>query len=446
MESSLEALRSRIRVPEGKSFLIGLSGGADSVALTMMLLPEIRKGTMRATAVHVNHGLRSTESDEDECFVRDLCSGIGIDCRVYRADLAGRHDEAAAREARYAFYRRALRETGADALLLAHNADDQAETFLMRLMRGSGPDGLQCMAEEQETDGICIFRPMLELGRDEIRNALRHDGIAWREDSSNQNKAYLRNRIRMELVPLMEEIVPGAVRHICTAAGLIRNDNEALQDAAREIIAAAAKGNLLGTDELENAPEAIRSRALRMWWRANGPKLDEHELSSDQTRQLTELLKSERGRVNLPGGYHAGRSNGFLHLTGPVRETPAPVEVSGPDTCFEGFRLTETPSEGTPGDGKRTQEVPAGFTAGCQIRTRKPGDRIRPFGSKGSRKLQDYLTDRKIPEPFRDRIPLLCKDDEVLLVCGVGAGDMPGWDIAANPVRLTWHGEMPWMK
>ena len=86
------------------------------------------------------------------------------------------------------------------------------------------------------------------------------------------------------------------------------------------------------------------------------------------------------------------------------------------------------------------------ITAGCQIRTRKPGDRIRPFGSKGSRKLQDYLTDRKIPEPFRDRIPLLCKGDEVLLVCGVGAGDIPGWDIAANPVRLTWHGEMPWMK
>ena len=246
-------------MPEGRC-LAGFSGGADSTAMMLLLAAERDNGRIQPEAVHVNHGLRSTESDEDECFVRDLCSGIGIDCRVYRADLAGRRDEAAAREARYAFYRRALRETGADALLLAHNADDQAETFLMRLMRGSGPDGLQCMAEEQETDGICIFRPMLELGRDEIRNALRHDGIAWREDSSNQNKAYLRNRIRMELVPLMEEIVPGAVRHICTAAGLIRNDNEALQDAAREIIAAAAKGNLLGTDELENAPEAIRSR------------------------------------------------------------------------------------------------------------------------------------------------------------------------------------------
>ena len=446
MESSIESLRSRIRVPEGRSFLIGLSGGADSVALTLMLLPEIRKGTIRAAAVHVNHGLRSTESDEDECFVRDLCSGLGIECLVYRADLSGRSDEAAARKARFAFFRQALHATGADTLVLAHNANDQAETFLMRLLRGSGADGLQCMAEEQETDGIRILRPMLELGRDEIRDALRHDAIAWREDSSNQNRAYMRNRIRMELIPLMEEIVPGAVRHICTAGGLIRNDNEALQDAAREMYAAAAKGDLLGTDELENAPEAIRSRILRMWWRANGPKLDEHELSSDQTRQLTELLKSERGKINLPGGYHAGRSNGFLHLTGPVRETPAPVEVSGPDTCFEGFRLTETPSEGNPGDGKRTQEVPAGFTAGCQIRTRKPGDRIRPFGSKGSRKLQDYLTDRKIPEPFRDQIPLLCRGDEVLLVCGVGAGDIPGWDIAAKPVRLTWNGEIPWMK
>ena len=380
MGNALANLCDRIRVPEGLFCLIGLSGGADSVALTTMLLPKIREGKIRAAAVHVNHGLRGAESDEDEGFVRGLCSAYGIDCFVYRADLSGRNDEAAAREARLAFFREALRETGADALLLAHHANDQAETFLMRLLRGSGAAGLQCMAEEQVTDGIRIIRPMLRLSREDIRDALRQDGITWREDSSNRNRAYLRNRIRMELIPLMEEIATGAVGHICGTAELIRIDNEALQMTAREIMTAEAKPDLPVTDELRNAPEAIQSRVLRMWWRASGPKLDEHELSSLQTEQLLNLLKSDKGKINLPGGYHAIRSSCFLHFTAPVPETPAPVEVNGPETHFSGYCLTETPSEGNPGDGKRTQEVPAGFKVGCQIRTMQPGDRIPVIG------------------------------------------------------------------
>ena len=444
--NAVERLRAGIHLPENGNYLIGLSGGADSVALTMMTAERIREGKIRAAAVHVNHGLRGAESEEDERFVRELCKELGISCHVYRANLSGRSDEAAAREARFACFRQALRETGADSLLLAHNADDQAETFIMRLLRGAGADGLQCMAEEQVTGGIRILRPLLTLGRDEIREALRADGVNWREDSSNRDKAYLRNRIRMELIPQMEGIAPGTVRRICEAARLIRKDNEALQNAARERLEAAAKADLLETGTLEKDPEAVQSRTLRMWWRANGPERDEHELSSDQTRQLITLLKSGKGKANLPGGYHAGRSPGFLHLSGPVRETPAPVEVSGPETRFQGFRLTETPSEGNPGDGKRTQEVPAGFTAGCEIRTRRPGDRIRPFGLNGSRKLSDYLTDRKIPEPFRDRIPLLCRGEEVLWVCGVGAGNVPRWNQEEKPVRLTWDGDIPWLK
>ena len=446
MGKALAQLRGRIRLPENGYYLTGLSGGADSVALTMMMLPEIREGRIRAAAVHVNHGLRGAESDGDERFAAEMCEKIGIQCLIYRPDLSGRSDEASAREARYGCFRKALRETGADGLMLAHHADDQAETFMMRILRGAGADGLQCMTEEQEADGFRILRPLLGLGRDEIREALRQDGIQWREDSSNRNNAYLRNRIRTELIPLMEEIAPGAVRRICETARLIRKDNEALQDAARGVYEEAARGDLLETEKTERVPEAVQSRILRMWWRASGPELDERELSSCQTRQLQELLKSERGKANLPGGYHASRSAGFLHLAGPARETPESVDVSGPETCFDGFKLTETPSEGNPGDGKRTQEVPAGFTEGCQIRTRRPGDRIRPFGCRGSRKLQDYLTDRKIPEPFRDRIPLLCRGNEVLLVCGIGSGGIPEWNGQDHPVRLTWHGEMPWMK
>ena len=119
--NALDGLRTGIRLPERGLLLIGLSGGADSVALTMMTASMIREGSVRAAAVHVNHGLRGAESDGDERFVRDLCKGLGIKCLVYRADLSGRSDEAAAREARFTCFRQAFRETGADALMLAHN-------------------------------------------------------------------------------------------------------------------------------------------------------------------------------------------------------------------------------------------------------------------------------------------------------------------------------------
>ena len=121
-----------------------------------------------------------------------------------------------------------------------------------------------------------------------------------------------------------------------------------------------------------------------------------------------------------------------------------PVPFIGKNVVFGEYRITISPSEGNPGDGKKTQEVPDGYFQGCEIRTRRPGDRIRPFGSTGSRKLQDYLTDRRIGEPFRDRIPLVCRGNEVLLVCGVGAGNIPRWNGDESPVRITWHGDMPW--
>ena len=173
MGEAVDALRRKLPPAEPGAYLLGLSGGADSVALLMMLLPAFREGRIRLEAVHVNHGLRGTESDGDEQFCDALCREAGVPLHIRRADLSGRRDEAAAREARFNLFRTVYAETGADALILAHHADDQAETFLMRLLRGAGPDGLSCMKEDQYTGGMRILRPMLSLRREEIRNALR---------------------------------------------------------------------------------------------------------------------------------------------------------------------------------------------------------------------------------------------------------------------------------
>ena len=444
MGEAIQALRAKMDpIPEGR-YLIGLSGGADSVALLTALLPDMRGKRIHAEAVHVNHGLRGAEADGDERFCGELCRREGVAMKAFRVDLAGRTDEAAARDARYGIFRNEYAAYGADGLILAHHADDQAETFLMRLLRGAGPDGLACMKADEQSGGLHILRPMLGLRRDEIREALQADGISWREDASNEDTAYLRNRIRRELMPEMERITGSAVEKISRAAMALGEDNRLLNDLSRDILGRIADGKRLDAAALAGEPAALRRRALRIWWTEEGPKLPEHALSAEQTAALDRLLDERKGKINLPGGTHAVRNGKYLFLTHEGEAEAAPVAVSGTKTVFGDYVLTVTASEGNPGDGKRTQEVPEGFIRDCVIRTRQAGDRIRPFGSGGSKKLQDYLTDRKIPEPFRDQIPLLCRKQEVLLVCGVGAGDIPKWTPEAVSVRLTWHGKMPW--
>ena len=445
MHDAIESLRNRLDfIPDGR-YLAALSGGADSTALLYMLLPDIRSGRLQVTAVHVNHGLRGAESDGDERFVAALCRREGVPLISRRVDLAGRRDEDAARKARFSAFLEATEEESAGAVILAHHADDQAETFLMRLLRGAGTTGLSCMKSRETAFGITLIRPMLSLRREEIREALRKDGIPWREDSSNLETDYLRNRIRQQLLPEMNRLAGDAVGRICGAVRRISEDDELLNREAAELTGRLAEGERIDAEALREVPAALRGRTLRMWWRANAPERKEHALSERQTAGLAELALMKRGKMNLPGGMFAVRGARYLHLTGSPVPPAEPVQVSFPKTRFGGYILKVSASEGSPGDGKRTQEVPAGFADGCEIRTRRPGDRIRPFGSAGSRKLQDYLTDRHVDEPFRDRIPLLCRGNEVLLVCGVGAGGIPAWTGEADSVRLTWSGDMPWM-
>ena len=444
MSSAVEELRGSIPPVQKGYYLLGLSGGADSVALLMILLPDIREGRIRLEAVHVNHGIRGTESDEDELFCAGLCSRVGIPFRACRADLAGKTDEASAREARFSFFRELTEQCGTDALMLAHNADDQAETFLMRLLRGAGPEGLSCMNAEDNRGGIRILRPILNLRRQEIRDALRNDGIRWREDSTNNDTFYLRNRIRMELIPVLEKFSSSAVKKISAAAGMISEEHQLLDRQARELLERYGKERMLDAEALACEAAPLQKRVIRLWWKRNAPELREHTLNAQQTETLAGLLYSTKGKINLPGGLYAVRAGRYICLKGDPDIQPETVPVSGSVIKYGSFTLTVGPSEGTPGDGKITQEVPEQLLEGCVIRTRLPGDRIRPFGSAGSKKLQDYLTDRKIPEPFRDQIPLLCKGKEVLMACGVGTGNVPRRESCESTVRLIWDGKMPW--
>lgn len=445
MNEIWEDLRHRMDpLPEGRA-LVGFSGGADSAALLTLLLLLREEGKLFPEAVHVNHGLRGAEAEADAEAAERFCREREIPFHLYRLSLGERRDENAAREGRYACFRACAEETGIRHLILAHQREDQAETFLMRLLRGAGPEGLGCMRPREEREGYTVLRPLLRLSGRELRRALEESGIPWREDRSNGEDVYLRNRIRHRLLPEMEELAPGAAERICRAAELIGEAADAARLRAERALADWGGGGYLLPEGLSGLEEAEKALVMRLWWRREGPLLPERNPDYQQTRSLVSLAEAAAGTVvNLPGGWRAERGRQALHLIPPERESLSPVPYDAAGCALGGIALRTEPSRGNPGNGRRAQEVPPGFPEGCEIRTRRPGDYIRPFGMEGRRSLQDYLTDRKIDAPWRDRLPLLCRGQEVLLAAGVGAGHIPAWKSDEEHIRLVWDGRMPW--
>lgn len=443
MPDKISELAASLLIPEGR-LLLGLSGGADSTALFHMLRGM---NGIELMAVHVNHGLRGAESDADEAFVRDLCDRWGVPLKCCRASPEGKTDELWAREARYAFFRQVMRETGADWLVLAHHQTDQAETLLEHLLRGTGLDGLCGMYRQSGPEGTRVLRPLLELTDAELRDALQSAGYTWREDSSNQSVRYLRNRVRHELLPLMEQMAPGATARLAATATVLQGDRDHLRLETADFLRKYAGEDWISLEPLRELDPGMRARVLRTWWQERCDGLcAERNLNKAATERLTGLCGLPKGSVaNLPGGTRAIRGAEHLHLRYAASPLPPePVAWSPDGVNFGAWRLETSASAGSPGNGAISQEMPEELPAGCVIRTRRTGDRIRPFGARGFQSLQDYLVNRRVDAAWRDRIPLLCRGDQVLLVCGVGAGDIPRWEQRPGIIRLTWKGNIPW--
>lgn len=422
------------------SVLAGVSGGADSMALMLLLLEKRKRGDVQLAAVHVNHGLRGEASDGDEAFVRVFCEAHGVPLYTYRLTPPDNPGEAWARAARYDAFAEAMKASGADCLCLAHHRDDQTETLLMHLMRGSGLDGLCGMRRESVMHGMRIVRPLLDASRAELVEYLEAHGQPWREDGTNAGDDYLRNRVRHQLTPLLEVLAPGASARIAATAQLLRQDQDVLQTQAADWLKAYPERRL-PVAELLAMQEGMRSRILRAWW------MREQGMTADASamRTLEALAESPVGtRLSLPGGRSGYRGWRYVHLDG----YDAPVAAQTVTGCGEypmgGCTVVISGSLGHYGDGCMTQEMPEALLDGCELRTRRAGDWISPFGMQGRQSMQDYFVNRHVDEPFRDSVPLLCKGSEVLLAIGVGAGALPRWHKEQKNVRITAGGKLPW--
>lgn len=423
---AVEASRERHGIAGG--VLVGLSGGADSVALLRALCALGQPSRLMLHAAYVHHGLRP-EAEEEADFCRALCDQLGVPFAVLRVQVPDSGSlEAAAREARYAALTAEMRRTDCTVLALAHHQDDQAETLLLHLLHGAGTAGMGGMAEYRAP----LWRPLLSLRRETLRAALTELGQPWREDASNADTAYARNYLRHCVLPQIEQAFPSAVSALSRSAELLRAENEDWITRADTWLRQYGSGgpwHFVLAEPLQMASVAFQRHILRRYAQRLGM-----ELAFSHVEALRDLLRQPPGSAcNLPGDAHALRTRERLHFLTPDRQSAV-----WPRTLFR-----VEPFESQTGDGKRTQAFPAEIWERAVLRTREQGDRIVPFGMKGRRRLKDFFLDHGIDEPFRQDWPLLCDGSDVLWVVGVGASERARLRPGQAGVFVTFTGDLP---
>jgi len=437
----------------GQHVLAAVSGGPDSVALLAALCRLRRPLRFRLTVCHLNHRLRAKAAEADARFVARLARRLRVPCEQGRADVSRRAAQAAvslemaARAARHAFFARTARKVGADLVATGHTADDQAETFLLRLCRGAGGRGLGAMRYAVLLDGLRIVRPLLDVCRKEVLRFLHTHGLTWREDASNRDPAFLRNRVRHELLPLLaRRLNPDIATALRRAAELARADELWLEECTHALLRKAARPAAkprLDVDTLASAPLAARRRVIRLWLAQNGVPLDQIDfVACARAEQLVHGDGTSR-IAPLPGGWRVRREYDELLLSHRAPEETAPppfrlrVAVPGDTVCSEqGLRVTTEIAPGiVRGGTARPGKMPARASLSLAtlgrralfIRAWRAGDRIAPLGLRGSKKLQDVFVDAKLPRTQRLRVPLFEAARQIVWVPGYRIAQ--GWEV-----------------
>jgi tRNA(Ile)-lysidine synthase len=418
MKSTLElqvrrTLRKFRMIGRGEHVLAAVSGGADSVALLVCLKALAEEMELKLTVAHLNHMLRAAESDADEEFVRATCAELAAPLIVERRDLRRERNnlEQAARLVRYRFLEEAASRCGAEKIAVGHNRQDQAETVLLNLFRGSGVEGLAGIRPIMGR----IVRPLIECTREQILAYLAERGFGCREDSSNTELAFRRNRLRRELIPYVQShFNPKIVDVLAREAELFRRTAEYLDlESGREYRRIKAPGDKLPLAELTALHPALQAWVIRRALREC--RGDLRRITSTQIERILRLCQPGRGgrRVELPGEIAAVRD--FQNLVFAPEAPEAPPfchELMVPGVCTVpevGLELRAAIA-----DGGASPALDRDAVGGRMIvRSRRPGDR---YG--GGRKVKKMLIDAKIPRRSRERLPMIVCRDTVAWIPG----------------------------
>lgn len=401
----------------GYRLIVALSGGADSTALLAMLVQAREALGLTLYAVHVNHSMRGDDALADAEFCRTLCREWDVPLTVETVDVprlaaASKEGlETAARRLRYDCLRREKDARNARWIVLAHHLDDQAETILMHLLRGCGPEGIGGM----ETFSGDLYRPLLDVPKRALEDWLRSRNIPWCVDRTNFEVCTPRNALRLHGLPALEESYPKAAHALARYGETARCEDRMMTRLTDTFLQAHLDRGPYGLRlrAPETADEAILRRCLR--------RLAGADLSHDRLLELSALCKKTRGKITLPGELWAERTPSAIYFLRKPAFLPHPAALPEDGiVSLEGLgQLRVRPWEAISiRDEPFRQVLRAEALAGAVLRTRRDGDRIRPLGAK-DRLLSDVLTDKKIDRPLRDTLPLVAKDGRILWAVGV---------------------------
>ncbi len=457
------ALRS-FALGSGGTVVLGISGGPDSLAMLHLFVQTRGELGLSLNVLHVHHGIRGQEADADARFVEETCKAWAVPCRIAKVDvpaLAKRNRqtlEEAARQARYSALAAEATRAGARLIAVAHNADDQAETVLMHFLRGSGMAGLRGMlpiqilppnlegAEDTALSmSITLIRPLLAIPRAEIEAYCREHNLSPRVDSTNVDTTIFRNRLRHQVIPLLQSLNPRLLDTLARTASIMAADDKVLQSDVDQTWAGVIRE--AGRDRLQfdlaawrSSPQAIQRRLIR---RAVA-RLRSHLRNVSYTHIEDAVRVAQQGttgaRAALPDGLVLYVDYDHINITAqeaaparpdwPLLAQGAAIMLSAPCDVplLDGeWRFTLTRYDG-PRSGPAWDALIADPWAAllcgdagmknAHLRTRKPGDRFQPQGAGGTQKLNEFMINAKIPAAWREHIPLLIVGEALAWVCG----------------------------
>ncbi len=401
-----ETVKTHALLCKNERVLVGLSGGADSVALLRLLLQIADEYGITVGAAHINHKLRKT-ADRDMNFCKALCDKLGVHLDILTVDIKsaakaqGLSEELCARNVRYDFFD----SLGYDKIATAHNKNDNAETILFNFMRGAGTGGLCGIPYRREN----IIRPLLDIKKADITEFCRKNGYDFVTDETNFEEIYTRNKIRLSLIPQIEGTFnENFVNTITENAALLRLDEEFLERSAEKLY-----NGEITSDLAEKVPRAMLFRLIQLYYKEQTGM--SQKLSVAFVKKLLKLLEDNRtgSKIDLPCGFEGYISYGKLIIDKKTKNTEFEYAIF-PDTPLYIHEIGKTVLLKSDKNGKITLSD----TSGLKIRNKRNGDFFYPVGMQGKKRLSDYFTDKKIPQKKRFDIPILTKDGDIVSVIG----------------------------